>query len=297
MPIENTSVKNYHRKIRPSINDLISSMLVYSDNEAYNKLLEMVGGTFMQNWMNNYRFTKSNVSRKFLFCEDEEKNISVSYDILNNQDVIIYHGDERKWNLANNTSTPGIKVGKKYYWKDGIIYTPRDFSDHNRILLSDLHEMMKRLVFPTVQDPNQVYQMNANTYKFLIRKLGIYPREHLNPLDSVYDNWEDGRNIFIFNGEDQQTIDSKYRIVNIIGQAYGFSADCMYFTDDETKTEFFLSMRIYTNKNEILGDDQYEYKEIAMPLMKFVGEYFYELEKKRTKEVLPNLALFRTIFD
>jgi hypothetical protein len=56
-------------------------------------------------------------------------------------------------------------------------------------------------------------------------------------------------------------------------------------------------MRIYTNKDEILGDDKYEYTEMAMPLMKKVGEYFFELEKKRTKDVLPNLALFRQIFD
>ena len=28
-----------------------------------------------------------------------------------------------------------------------------------------------------------------------------------------------------------------------------------------------------------------------------LSEYFFELEKKRTKEVLPNFALFRQIFD
>jgi hypothetical protein len=71
----------------------------------------------------------------------------------------------------------------------------------------------------------------------------------------------------------------------------------MYFTDNESKTEFFLSARIYTNKNEILGDDKYEYMEIAMPLMKKIGEYFFDLEKKRKREVLPEFTLFRNIFD
>lgn len=297
VPKVNKTVKIYHRKVRPSINDLISSMLIYSDNEAYNKLFEMAGGDYLTSWLSNYGFGKSSLTRKFHWCEAEEKSISVSYDILNDKDVIIYHGNEKIWSPANHSKVLGIKVGKQYFGKDGLVNSPRDFSDHNRIILSDMHEMMKRLIFPPSFKASEIYQMNANSYKFLIRKLGNYPRENINPIDSIYNNYADGENIFIFNGDDTTEINSKFRMVNIIGQAYGFSTDCMYFTDDESKTEFFLSMRIYTNKDEILGDDKYEYKEIAMPLMKKVGEYFYELEKKREKEVLPNFALFRQIFD
>lgn len=297
IPKENTSVKIYHRKVRPSIQDLISSMLVYSDNESYNKLFEMGGGHAYTNWLKGYGFSESNITRKFLFCEGEDKSVSVSYDILNDRDVIIYHGNEQNWLPASNRNVSGIKVGQKYYWKDSLVPTPRDFSDHNRIPLADLDQILKRLIFPEAFAPDQIFKINENTRKFLIRKLGNYPREHQQPLDSIYDGWEDGRNVFIFNGEDTTQIESKFRWVNIIGQAYGFSTDCMYFTDDETKSEFFLSVRIYTNKNEILGDDKYEYHEIAMPLMKFLGEYFYHHEKNRKKEVLPNFALFRHIFD
>ncbi len=297
IPEENTSVKIYHRKIRPSINDLISSMLVYSDNESYNKLFEMAGGEYLGSWMKDYGFVHSNITRKFLFCEGEEKSVSVSYDILNERDVIIHHSNEKKWEPANNFSVSGIKVGKKHYWKNELMNSPRDFSDHNRVLLSDLHEMMQRLIFPEIFSNEDKFKMDSKSYKFLIKKLGIYPSEHLQPLDSVYDLWEDGRNIFLFNGDDSTDINPKFRMVNITGQAYGFSNDCMYFTDNETKTEFFLSVRIYTNKNEILGDDKYEYEEIAMPLMKKIGEYFFEMEKKRKKEVLPEFTLFRNIFD
>lgn len=297
IPVENTSVKIYHRKIRPSINDLISSMLVYSDNESYNKLFEMAGGEYLGSWMKEYGFQNSNITRKFLFCDGEEKSVSVSYDILNDRDVIIYHANEKKWEPAKNFSVPGIKVGKKYHWKNELVNAPRDFSDHNRILLSDLHEMMQRLIFPGVFNEEERFKMDLNSYKFIIKRLGIYPSEHIQPLDSIYDGWEDGRNVFLFNGDDSTDIDPKFRMVNITGQAYGFSNDCMYFTDNESKTEFFLSARIYTNKNEVLGDDKYEYKEIAMPLMKKIGEYFFELEKKRKREVLPEFTLFRNIFD
>jgi hypothetical protein len=157
--------------------------------------------------------------------------------------------------------------------------------------------MMQRLIFPEVFSAEENFKMDLKSYKFIIKKLGLYPSEHVQPLDSVYDFWEDGRNIFLFNGDDSTVIDPKFRMVNITGQAYGFSNDCMYFTDNESKTEFFLSARIYTNKNEILGDDKYEYKEIAMPLMKKIGEYFFEMEKNRKKEVLPEFTLFRNIFD
>jgi LysM repeat protein len=297
VPVENTSLKVYHRKSRTSIADLISEMLIYSDNESYNKLFEILGGGKMQNWFIEKNLEKSNVTRKFLFCEGEEKSYSVSYDILNDRDIIFYHGLEQTWTPADNSKIMGIKVGKQHYYDGKLINSPRDFSDHNRISLGDLHETMQRLLFPSLFVKNEQFELDLKSTAFLIKRLGMYPSEDRSPRDSCYDKLEDGKNIYLFNGNRTNKIENNIRIINIVGQSYGFSTDCMYFTDEATNTEFMLSARIYTNKNEILGDDKYEYETIAMPLMEALGNYLFEKEKKRTKEVLPNFAILRSLFD
>lgn len=303
----NSAVKIYHRKTRPSIYDLISSMLIFSDNDAYNKLFEIAGGGNITSWLHQKGFEKSSITRKFLFCEGEEKNHSVSFDLLNDRDVILYHGTEKTWEPSRNSAIPGVKVGKAYYWLDSLVKAPRDFSDHNYLTLKISHEMMQRLFFPELFSANEQFILKSKTSDFIKKSLALYPREKVNVRDTVYDGWNDGKNIFLIR-EDCKKIqyiklppdckmNPNFRIFNVIGQAYGFSTDIMYFTDNKEKVEYFLSVRIYTNKNEILGDDKYEYEQIAMPLMNFLGEYFYALEKNRKKEVLPDFTILHSLFD
>ncbi len=293
---ENISYKVYHRKSRPSLIELIKPMLVYSDNEAYNKLFEMIGGDIVNYWLQDKKFDETNVSRKFSYCVGEEKSFAVAYDLLNDKDVIIYHGEQRKWNPKVKDKKKYL-VGKKHFYDGEWVNLPRDFSDHNEVPLSEFHEMLQRVLFPSNFPQEEQFDLSMNNYRQLIRFLGMYPNEDIQPRDTVFDDLPDGQNIFLFNGDDTTVIDNRYRIINMVGQAYGFSIDGMYFTDVKTNTEFMLSCRIYTNKNEILGDDTYEYKEIAMPLMKNLGNYFFNLESNRKKEVIPNFTIMRSLFD
>lgn len=305
--VPNSSVKIYHRKSRPSMYDLIGSMLIYSDNEAYNKLFEIPGGGTLTSWLNQKGFKESSVTRKFLFCEGDEKNHSAGFELLNERDVILYHSDGKSWDAADHSEVPGVKVGKAHYWLDSLVKSPRDFSDHNYLPLTSSHEMMQRLFFPELFPDNKKFALKNKTTDFIKKSLAMYPREKSFVRDTIYDGWNDGKNIFLIGEECKKlqdmnhkpdcNINPNFRIFNIIGQAYGFSTDIMYFTDNKEKIEFFLSVRIYTNKDEILGDDTYEYDEIAMPLMNFIGDYFYQMEKKREKEVLPDFTVLHNLFD
>lgn len=300
------SYKIYHRKSRVSLSELIKEMLVYSDNESYNKLFEVVGGSRIDSWLNDKGFSNCSITRKFAYCVGEEKSHTIPFDILNDKDVIIYHGEERSWKPEMISKTKDYLVGEKYFYDGEWMEKPRDFFDHNKLPLSSLHEMMQRLLFPSSFSPEKQFGLSMQNYRQLIRDLGMYPNEDLNPRDSIHDNMEDGSHVFLFRQFGEKALSGvklkdeftdNIRIINIIGQAYGFSTDCMYFTDNETKTEFMLSARIYTNKNEVLGDDEYEYEEIALPLMEHIGNYFFEREKQRKKEVLPNFTIMRSLFD
>ena len=69
------------------------------------------------------------------------------------------------------------------------------------------------------------------------------------------------------------------KIYNKLGQAYGFSIDNAYVQDLETGKAFFLTACLYTNKNEVLNDNKYEYELLAEPFLSFLAEACcFELE-------------------
>ena len=62
--------------------------------------------------------------------------------------------------------------------------------------------------------------------------------------------------------------------------AYGFLADCAYLKDTLNNVEFYLTICMYVNKDEILNDNKYEYDSIGIPFMKRMGELIYSKMKK-----------------
>ena len=117
-------------------------------------------------------------------------------------------------------------------------------------------------------------------YRYLKPLLGMYPYESDFPrYDSSY---FPAYKKYVFYGRDKNAlINSDLRIYNIVGQAYGFTTDAAYFEDIKNNVSFFLSATIYTNEDEILNDDKYEYDTIAFPFMKALGQEIYRKEVEK----------------
>jgi hypothetical protein len=54
-----------------------------------------------------------------------------------------------------------------------------------------------------------------------------------------------------------------------------------------------LSAVIYTNENEVINDNKYEYNTIALPWFSELGKAIYEYDRKRKREHSPDLNEFR----
>ncbi|MDP3470693.1 MAG: hypothetical protein Q8S14_02375, partial [Algoriphagus sp.] len=80
-----------------------------------------------------------------------------------------------------------------------------------------------------------------------------------------------------------------FRIFNKTGWAYGHLIDGSYFVDFDNGVEFFVTAVIYTNENETLNDDTYETEEIGLPFFAELGEYLYQMELKRKKQIPADL--------
>ena len=83
-------------------------------------------------------------------------------------------------------------------------------------------------------------------------------------------------NKFFIYGNDTILSNADVRVYNKIGQAYGTSTDSAYIKNYKEDIEFFLTATIYTNKNEIINDDIYEYGDTAIPFLSRLSKALYK---------------------
>ena len=148
-------------------------------------------------------------------------------------------------------------------------------------------------MFPRAVEKEKRLQIPEKDLRFLQKYMGMLPHESDFPKYNRA-KYFDGYTKYLFYGNSRKNISNKnLRIFNIVGQSYGFLSDCAYFADFDSKTEFFLSVVIYTNKNEVLNDGNYEYESIGFPFLARLGQIIYAHEKKRVKQHQPALSEFK----
>ncbi|MBX7093361.1 MAG: class A beta-lactamase-related serine hydrolase [Flavobacteriales bacterium] len=293
----NSSIRISAQKSPLSFRDLLSSMLVYSDNESFNKLFDVVGIDYINQRLQECNFSSSRIVRRLMYCPDTSRFIGPDFRILtSDSSSVLLKERSRGRVMAENLELKGTVVGKKHMEGEAVLKGGRDFSNHNFVSLSDLHEMMIRLVFHDMLPKNEQFRMGKFEQRFLLRLLGNHPREITRMRTNQYDYLEDGYTNFLLNGDSKDPIPNRYRIINIAGWANGFTTDVAYVMDMQSNTEFFISARIYTNKNKVIGDDTYEYSTIARPFMQAFGQSVLDIERNRSKEFLPNLIVIGGIF-
>lgn len=276
--------------------DLLQAMLVFSDNESFNKLYDFVGPEFIYYRMKDNLLFKNWITRRLMSCNENEHKKIQGYTVLKNDTTVLKYSPAKKNDDVNWFPVAGAVVGKGIMENGEIRKGGKDFTGHNRISLADLNEFMMKLIFHQYIEEKQKYRFGLFEQRTLIRYLGNYPRETFRLRDSTFRNLDDAYTNYLLYGGTEKTIPSHIRIINIIGQAYGFTSDCAYIMDTKSKSEFMLSARIYTNSDGILNDDQYEYQEIAMPFLKKLGEVILKYEQTREKKILPNLIILDGIF-
>jgi hypothetical protein len=70
---------------------------------------------------------------------------------------------------------------------------------------------------------------------------------------------------------------------NKLGQAYGFSLDNAHVVWEDGPrgpVEFFLAACVYTNGNETLNDDAYEYEDLGEPLLEDIAQAAGEVVRR-----------------
>jgi hypothetical protein len=279
----------------PSIGHYIKKILLVSDNDAYNRLYELLGTDYINQKLNEKGLLNSVIMQRLSFpiSADENRQFNPIRFVDNTGKAIL----EIPARQADSTYVvPGNpKLGRAYYKNDSLIQGGMDFSYKNKFSLSDLHGVLQRTIFPEAFVGIERFNLNEEHRNFVLQYMSMLPRESEFPrydITEFYDSYSK----FIKFGTEKGKIAPRFRLFNKTGWSYGHLIEGGYFVDFETGVEFFVSAIVYVNEDQILNDDRYETDEVGLPFFAELGEYLYQRELKRKKQLTPDLSRMKLVY-
>lgn len=287
--IDTTTVSDY-----PSLGNYIKKMLLVSDNPSCARAYEFVGCDYLHNKLEEIGYKNIRVlNRLDGSCPGDTGKITPPiYFIGKNRDTLYKQG----LTFAEYNKTHPIansKSGRGHVDTDGKkVWTPKDFSKHNYLPLTDLHDLMRRIIFNNYLKEKEKLPLTEESRSFLLKYLGMYPKESDHPAFDRKIFYDSFKKYFMYGNAAFTIKADSIRMFNIVGRAYGFLIDCAYIVDFKNKTEFLITASVYVNEREMIGGGRYEYELLGLPFLNDLSKTIYNYERNRPKQNLPDLSEF-----
>lgn len=279
----------------PSLAHSIRNLFIISDNSANNYLYDFLGRDFINERLWDLDLNSTRIRHRLSIRLSDEENRFTHPMNFYDKSKIIYKQESQIASTPLELNVKDFKIGKYHFFerqkKDG----PLDFSAKNFMNLPEQHELLKRIIFPKNYAKEEQFILSESDYQFLYREMSILPRQSDYPRFQDYDKHYDGYCKFFLYGDTKDKIPGNLKIFNKVGLAYGFVIDNAYIIDIKNNVEFLLTAVIYSNPNETMNDDDYDYEKTSIPFLASLGRKIYDLELKRYKKVLPDFQLFKNL--
>ncbi len=264
----------------PSIAHYIKKVMLVSDNDGYNRLYELLGPDYINQQLQAKGLANSVINHRLSVPYTAEQNRYLNpVRFVDPQGQTLLQlparGPEAQY---YNHNRPGL--GLAYYQNGQLITEAMDFTFKNRMALTDLDSIVKRLIFPQLYSEQQQFALSAVDRDFMLHIMSALPGDSDHPAYSRTD-YPDNYGKYLMFGGQAQTLPANIKIFNKTGSAYGQVLDVAYIQDQDNGIEFFVSAVVYVNDNQILNDDTYQTKELGLPFMNQLGNYLYQLELQR----------------
>jgi hypothetical protein len=275
----------------PSIANYLKKIFLVSDNDAYNRLYEFDGQETLNSllWKKGYADTR--IVRRFVTATEEQNRHTNAISFVEKADTV--YMQPPAFNTIEFDYSKPLFVGKGHFNRnDSLINSPMDFTRHNNLPLEDLQKMLQSVLFPESVPANQRFHLTKDDERFLLQYMSELPSESTKPGYDPVEFFDSYCKFFLYKSSKSKP-PPNIRIFNKPGWSYGYLTDASYIVDFDTNTEFILSAVIYVNRDGILNDDKYEYKEIGYPFFKEVGEIILAYDQNRKREHKADLKKFK----
>ncbi len=263
--------------IQHSISEDVREIFAVSDNEAYNRLYEMLGRDYVNKRMKSLGISNFRLAHR-LATENADQASRKVLRFLTEPDTLLIGGGIDS--ILAPLSLKALKKGKGYFRDSVLVNEPMDFSKKNYFPISAQHEFMKRIFFPEYFPQNEQLRLEESTRHFLKEQMHTVPRKNNFNEQDYYDSY--GK--FFMYGDSKEHMPETVKIYNKVGYAYGTLTDTAYIVDEANDIEFLLTATILVNENRIFNDDHYEYDAIGIPFLAQLGREIYLQERARKLE-------------
>ncbi len=289
--IDTTSATGY-----PSLAQYIRRMLLVSDNTAYSRCYEFLGQEYIHTQLTNKGYPDAFIIQRFdskCGTEDNQTTNAIDFMDVNTKKDIYKQAGITNTNLQIHPLGKPV-AGKAYIDKDEKkINEPKDFSHSNFLPLEDITGILRSVLFPQSADSSRRFQITETDRNFVLHYLSMLPRESDHPAYRTKEYYDSFKKYLIYGDNRKPILQDSIRIFNIVGQSYGFVSDVAYVCDIKHGVEFMLSAVIYANEDEVINDNRYDYKTVALPFLADLGKAIYSYDRKRKRSAKPDLKAFK----
>jgi hypothetical protein len=279
---------------RPTIAHYIKKILLVSDNDAFNRLYEFLGQQYINDNLHKMGYEDVQIIHRLNIFLTEAQNRSLNpVRFIDTSGKTIYEKPLEKSTMMY--APRNTRLGKGFMRGDQLVNEPFDFSKKNRMVLTDLHSIVRSVMFPGSVSAKQRFNLTKADYEFLHRYMSMLPRESAFPSYDTAEYPDTYVKHYMF-GNDKKTIPPAIRIFNKTGDAYGFLIDASYVADFDNGVEFMITSMIACNSDGIFNDDHYDYDTLGYPFLKHLGQVIYDYEIKRERKYKPDLSTFRYVY-
>ncbi|MEL6393683.1 MAG: serine hydrolase [Bacteroidota bacterium] len=270
----------------PTVGQYIRKVFLTSDNDAYNRLYEWLGPSYINTEMRKRGLDSSRIIHRLGIAGfDTLGNRWLNPISFGSPDSTVLSLPERYDFFYDSLAVRNQVRGYGYLdsEQDSIVYEPFDFRFKNYFHIRDMHHTIGRLIIPEAYAPEERFDLSDEDYRLLWRAMAQRPRESKSPIYTEADNWA---KFWMYGDRDSSfQIPRNIRILNKIGLAYGYLTDAAYIVDLQTGLEFLLTASIHVNANGIYNDGQYKYEEIGLPFFSDLGQQVYQYEQDRRSRI------------
>lgn len=264
-----------------TVANYVREILLVSDNEAYNRLYELVTPAGLQRGLRAHGLPHT-VLRHRLSVNDSDSSARRTGAVAFYRDSTLarplYVQPAATFAAAWPHRRQGrLTVGTAYVQDGQRIGRPMDFRRKNTTTLADLQRSLRAVLFPTAVPARQPFRLDSLDRRLVLNYLHYQPRQSPEPRHQAA-RYPDNYAKFLLAGGAPGGMPEGVRIYNKIGQAYGFLIDNAYITQPARGVEFMLTVVLYVNQDGVLNDDQYDYDTVGLPFLRRLGNVVYDRE-------------------
>lgn len=272
------STDSYIKKTTPArFKQFYDELFIMSNNSAYNFLFDFVGRDEVNKRFKELGYQRIIMNNRFTGgCSDElnKKFGGISF-FRNEHDKVLEIPCETSLINWKFDSTWPNTAGKFQVSNKKLINSPKKYTSGNYVSLADAHHMLVDFI-EDLNRPEQKrkFKINNDLRTIIFNAMGSFPREMIS-INYQTENTPDTYYKFFLSPKSMETASNNLRIYNKVGIAGGYISDVSFIEDKRIGLKYFLSGSMHAKKDGIVGNNNYSYYDIGIPVFRKIGELVY----------------------